>query len=95
MHQALPVFRVQRWKAGEESGDEATSNPRQSGATIFQNYVFHGCSVIPQGLPQSSLPPQSLANPAAEFCEQFNMSMEVVNPLLTVTEWIVVNFFPL
>ena len=51
-------------------------NPPESGATIFQNCVFHGCSVIPRCSPQPST-----SNSVPGTCNQFEMSLEEVTEL--------------
>ena len=63
---------------------QSTLVPPQSGSTIlFQNCVFHGCSVMPpQGQLQNIIPQQaeSTCKPGAE---EFNMTMKEVNELFS------------
>ena len=54
-------------------------HPSGSGATIFQNCVFNGCSLVPYGMPQSRFPDP--ANPVAEEKSQFKMSLQQVKEL--------------
>ena len=54
-------------------------HPSGSGATIFQNRVFNGCSLVPYGMPQSRFPDP--ANPVAEEDSQFKMSLQQVKEL--------------